>query len=131
VANKPSNKFIFFVIYYIYRLTIRSAEEISDFIQKFKSEDNSAKIIEFVTNLYSKLTADDVRMSAKLYKTMVSILVSFQRWDMLIDIMKSSDEDMLKAEKRTLQFIKENLIYCLDTKLRGEIRDRVVKLEIY
>ena len=119
------------LIYYIYRLTIRSAEEISDYIQKFKSEDNSAKIIEFVTNLYSKLTTDNVRMSAKLYKTMVSILVSFQRWDMLIDIMKNSDEDMLKDEKRTLQFIKENLIYCLDTKMRGEIRDRVVKLEIY
>lgn len=112
------------------RLTIKSAEEICEYIKKFQSEDNSIKIIEFVTNFYSKLRKDDVQMSPKLYKTFINILVSFQKWDMLIDVMKNSDQEMLKNEKRTLQYIKENLIYCLDTKLRGDIRDRVVNLEI-
>jgi len=75
------------------------------------------------------MATDSIPISRNFYKIFVNILISYQNWELLIGIMNKTDLSIISQDFRTLQYIKESLIYCMDVKQRAEIRQRIEKAE--
>ena len=101
----------------------------SHFLYKFKSEDNAQKIIEFIGRIKNKMNQDKIPISRTFYKNVINILLTYQNWELLIDTLNDSDPVIMQQEFRTMTFLKESLIYCIDTKIRSEIREKINEVD--
>lgn len=97
----------------------------SDYLITFKSEEFSNKVIDLSSLLFTKVKSDKIPLTTQTYKNLVNIVLTYQQWEMLKEILLYTDNEVAKIETRLLQNIKENLIYCMDVNLRTSIREIV------
>ena len=101
----------------------------TEYFTKFRDDDDTPKLIEFIKKVNISMRQEDIPMSDHIYKTLVNMLVSFQNWELLIDVLERSDSEIMTSDERTLQYLKESLIYCLDTKQRDQIRNLLNRID--
>lgn len=109
-------------IYSQHPLTQKTLEQISDYIMLFKLDEFSTIVPKFSSKLYEKLKQDNIPLNTRLFKNFVNLAVTYQQWELLKDLLIYVDLEILSGDIRTQQYIKENLIYLMDTTLRADIR---------
>ena len=68
-------------------------------------------------------------MSKNLFKNIINILVTYQQWNHIMDVLNYANPESIRSERRTFTYIKENMIYCIDQSVRSRIKEKVDDLE--
>lgn len=116
------SKVVFNIIFSQYPLTQKTMEQISNYIMLFKLDEFSSIVPGLSSKLYNKIKEDSIPLNHKLFKNFVNLAVTYQQWELLKDLLIYTDLEILSGDVRTQQYIKENLIYLMDTSLRADIR---------
>jgi len=99
------------------KMTSETAEKVGYMISKFKSEDNMKKVTAMAYSLVLKMKKEKIKITEKLFKTFVNLFTS-QQINLLIDVLQIVDPKEMQIDRKTLQYIRENMIYIADQNVR-------------
>ena len=95
------------------------------FIMKFKTDENSVKVINMTVSILNKMIKEGDKVTGQVFKSMVDVFLTYQQWKQILDVLIYTTPETILEEKRIVKQIKENMIYCMDQTIRGQIKGKI------
>lgn len=67
--------------------TYEIAQNITNFMISFKSDDNSAKLSNFNIKLLEKIRRQKMKIAGPVFKNIVHIALTYQQWKLIYDLL--------------------------------------------
>jgi hypothetical protein len=110
-------------------MTTKTAEKIALMLFQLRHEDTNAKVIELSQNLFSKMQTEGLMFTDWALKGYVNLYIYTQQWSDLLNVLNYSDANKVNLDKRSINLIKENMIYIIELDVRNSIRAATDKFE--
>lgn len=95
-------------------ITQATCEELGRTLQHFNSEEEKAARMKMTEQLHSKIQLEDIKISNKLFDSLVYVFTESQMWSKINSMLASATPNNCDPSQPTIDFLKKNLVYCFD-----------------
>lgn len=97
------------------KINEKSMNEVSYFISKFVSEDNTLRVQELSRKLLTIINNQNSDLSMDVFRNLLVVALRYQNWNILLEMMDNPNLDTSTSDpvsnSKVIKNIKESLIY--------------------
>lgn len=81
--------------------------------------------------LYQRIVQGEIFMTEHLFNSLVYVYTESQQWSKVNSILSSvcMNPKLCAPNKKTVQYIKRNLLYCFEAQVRGQLKNTLESFE--
>jgi len=97
---------------------------------KFNSDDAKAPRLEMTIQILDVMQENYIMFTSVLLHNMMFIFTESQQWSKINNLIQGMNhKNCTDPDRKTLTFLKRNLVYCFDAVLRSSIKDNIEQFE--
>jgi len=113
-----------------YTLTTPILEQMCTSLMKFKNDESKSARLEMTTQILDVMQANYISFTSVLLHNMMFIFTESQQWGKINALIQGmSHRNCTDPDRKTITFLKRNLVYCFDAVLRSSIKDNMEQFE--
>lgn len=104
-------------------------EEMARMLQYFNGQETQDARMEMMEQVYAKLRNEQIFMSGKLFDSLIYNYTESQQWQSILLLLNQVDSKNCAPEMATINYLKKNLLYCFESNIRAQVKDRLEQCE--
>jgi len=105
------------------------SERAGEMLKKLGGEHNSEPKLSLADMLLKHVQTHRLSFSGSLFEVLSRSYCDAQHWKSLHELLMACTGSNSSPEKRSLAYLRENLIYCFDQQLRSTLKEEIESLE--
>ena len=113
-----------------YKLTTPILEQMCTSLMKFNTDDAKSARLEMTTSILDVMQENYISFTSILLHNMMFIFTESQQWSKINNLIQGMNHrNCTDPDRKTITFLKRNLVYCFDASLRSSIKDNIEQFE--
>ena len=105
--------------------------EIGSHLKSFDEEEFRGKAINIGIKVLEKLKENKLQIRSEFFDIMNNYFFITQNWRQIINLCNYIMDNKGTLPMKSMNMVRENMLYCNDTKVRGEIKYALKEIEKY